>query len=335
MVDIDRGHAGLAATIALALLAGLLFANLMFVNASTEHKISHVGTEVSSDERRVVAGAKVPAEPGDRVSLELYTASAATSMTFDRVELFVVEDGYGQAFVNETAPTEPYLHRDVAADASGGGALGETVTLTRPAVDEAAPEPEFDFPGDRLDVVWVFHVADGASLPENETARNLFIQGLETPGADRVAITDGAAVEAQPWFYAGEGLLALAAVGLGLAALRGRRGSPAPSEEAAGAEALIGLVEEGERYLANLRNLLLVTGGLLFFLGMFGVVALDDVFLLAIAPGGPSAGWDAWITRGFAFVWLALVATWLVLLVVVQRALNRWRSNLEERPLDL
>lgn len=329
MPNVDRGRAGLVAMLALALLAGLLFANVMYVNANTDHRLSDVPAEVGPEEDRVVVIGKLPAEPGDRVSIDWYPIGAA-SRTFDRVDFHVVEQGYGQLYVNETEPVDPFLSKQ-AVDQNQ--ALGETVTFTRPAVDENAPEPGFDFPGTWLDLVWVFHVAEDRQLPENETARELFVGSIGVPDATDVAITKASAVDAQPWFYAGEGLLVLAGLGAGALALvpRGDRRGEEPQTDT---EALLGLVDRGERYLANLRNLLVVTGVLLFFLGMFGIVALDDVFLLAIAPGGPGAGWDAWVTRGFAFVWLALLATWLVLLVVVQRALNRWRAGTEARPLE-
>lgn len=331
MVSIDRGRAGLVAMLALALLAGLLFANVMYVNASTEHELSGVPAEPSPEEDRVVAIGKLPAEPGDRVSLD-WVPLGGMNPTFDRVDLHIVDQGYGQLFVNETEPVDAYVHRSLTMS-PGQGISGERVTFVRPPVDEDAPEPAFDFPGTWLDVVWVFHVAEDHQLPENETARGLFLHGIDVPDATDVAITKASAVDAQPWFYAGEGILVLAGLGAGALALvpRGEGREDAPQTDT---EALVSLVDRGESYLANLRNLLVVTGGLLFFLGLFGIVALDDVFLRAIAPGGPGAGWDAWVTRGFAFVWLALVATWLVLLVVVQRALNRWRDGARARPLE-
>ncbi len=327
----DRGKTGLAAILALALLAGLLFANLMYVNGSTDHQLS--AFEPETDGERVTIRAKVPAEPGDRVSLSWFPYGAL-SPVFDRVEFHAVEEGEGLMITNGSQA--PHTYARASANLTPGTSLSQApITFTRPAVNQSPVEDEFDFPGNWVDLVWVFHIAPGQSLPENETARQLFLRGLDVPDATDVAIVQASAVQAQPWFYTGEALLGVAAVGLGGLTLWPSRQTPRIDEEATDTEALIALVERGESYLANLRNLLVITGVLLFFLGMFGVVAIDDVFLLAIDPGAPGDTWEVWMERGFAFVWLSLVATWLILLVAVQRALMRWREHARDRPLDL
>lgn len=330
----DRGKTGLAAILALALLAGLLFANLMYVNGQTEHKRTILPIEDPGPGDRLVIRGKIQAEPGDRVSIDWYPFGAG-GVSIGEVDLHVVEQGEGQLIVNGTTPPHVYVAR-TGVTLEEADQVG-TLTFTRPAVNQSTVEDPFDLPGDEVDIVWTFHFREGQGLPENDTARRLILLGLQDDliGADQVAITRASAVRAQPWFYAGEALLGVAAVGLGGLTLWPSGRASKLEEEATDTEALIALVERGETYLANLRNLLVITGVLLFFLGMFGVVAIDDVFLLAIDPGAPGDTWEVWMERGFAFVWLSLVATWLILLVAVQRALMRWREHAKDRPLDL
>ncbi len=277
---------------------------------------------------------KLPADPGDRVSIDWYPFGAVGG-GIDRVDFHVVEQGEGQLIVNGTTPPHVYEAR-TGVTLEQADAMG-TLTFTRPPVNTSAVEDRFDLPGDEVDIVWTFHYREGQGLPENETARRLILLELQENlvSAEQVAITRASAIQAQPWFYAGEALLGVTVVGLGALALWPTRRTPRLDEEATDTEALISLVERGETYLSNLRNLLVITGVLLFFLGMFGLVAIDDVFLLAIDPGAPGDSWETWMERGFAFVWLALVATWLILLVAVQRALTRWREHAKDRPLDL
>lgn len=334
MLNLDRGKIGLGAILALALLAGLLFANLMFVNGQTDHAVSVVPTDDPGEDDRLVVRGKLQADPGDRVTINWFPYGTMPAGV-ESVDFHVVEQGEGLMIVNGTTPPHVYAERTgvtIQAPLEEG-----TMTFTRPPVNESPVEDPFDYPGDEVDLTWTFNFAPGEGLPENETAREIILLDIQRGliGADQVAITSATAIQTQPAFYAGEALLATAALGLGALALWPTKRGARVDEEATDTEALIGLVERGEMYLANLRNLLVITGFLLFFLGMFGSVAIDDVFLLAVDPGAPGDAWETWMERGFAFVWLALVATWLVLLVVVQRALNRWRKHAEDDPLDL
>jgi hypothetical protein len=341
MPRLDRGTASLAAGVALALLAIVLFANVMYVNANTDHARRHLPAEAHEDPQRVVVQGKVAAEPGDRVTIDWYPVDPLAGRfetvafgphdgRFETVAFHVVEEGEGRLVAAGEEPPNRYAREQRPATLEPG----DPITLTRPPVaDDVAPEQ--DLPGTYLDVVWVFEVAEDRSLPENGTARELFLEGLEMPGAGSFAVTSSSAVGAQPVFYAAEAGLALAALALGAAALRTRRATASGDREPEGTEAMVALVDQGERYLANLRNRLVVTGVLVAFAGVFGVVAVDEVLLLAIDPGAPAEGWRDWMTRGFAYVWVALAAAWLGMLVVVQRALHRWRENAADRPLDL
>lgn len=332
MPSLDRGQAGLAAILALALLAATLFANVMYVNANTDHKRWTAPTTVN--EERIVAIAGIQSEPGDRVSVNWVPFRLLTGSPAASVDFYVTEPGEGALLLNGTTPSHVYASFTNVTIGSDVGDL-EPLTIVRPPVNESPVEGRLRPDVTSLELVWVFHPASGDSFPGNATLQEHLAEQFEGGGlsATDVSIVRADAVDAQPYFYAAEAVLALTVVALAGLGAWPRSGQPR-LDEASQTEALIALVDRGERHLVNVRNVLALTGTLLVFLGLFGTVAVEEVFLQAIQPGAPGASWDTWITRGFAFVYLVLVATWLATLVAVQRALNRWRANVADRPLE-
>jgi hypothetical protein len=200
----------------------------------------------------------------------------------------------------------------------------DTLHFTRPVAPAGAT-------GNRLDLVWVYAYDAETPRPTSAEGRAFFEKwalAVVSAGRELPTVVPASSLLIHQAAVALAAVLGSGAIVTGALWLRGVVRPTPPRVAGEETEALLRLVDTGQRHLRSLRALLFGLGPIILYVGL--VIALQLVGLAEGTPG-PSQNWALPVRLGFLGIWLAVMVVWAAYTWTIHRTLRRWTR--EEPPM--